>query len=112
VLGVPAVDGNLDLEVLRARLAERGMASLFIEGGGDTVSRFLAAGLLDRLQIAVAPLVTGAGTPGLRLPASSRLGDCLRAPGRAYRMGADVLFDCDLRGGPPEPGPSGLSSIY
>ena len=99
VVGVPADAGRLDLEALLARLAERGLAAVFVEGGGRTVSRFLEAGLLDRLQIAIAPLVTGAGTPGLRLPGCDEMAECLRPAHRVFSMGDDVLFDCDLRAG-------------
>ena len=64
VLHVPVASGGLNLEVLLARLHERGLFSVFVEGGGETVSRFLEAGLLDRLHIAIAPLITGSGRPG------------------------------------------------
>ena len=106
VVGVPADAGRLDLAALLARLAERGLAALFVEGGGATVSRFLEAGRLDRLQIAVAPLVTGAGTPGLRVPGCKDMAECLRPAHRVFSMGEDVLFDCDLRAGgsPPRGG--------
>ena len=63
VVGVPADAGRLDLEALLANLAARGVERVFVEGGGATVSGFLEADLLDRLQIAIAPLVTG-GTRG------------------------------------------------
>lgn len=99
VVGVPADDGRLDLEAALARLAERGLAAVFVEGGGATVSRFLEAGLLDRLQIAIAPLVTGSGTAGLRVPGRDRIAECLRPPHRVFSMGEDVLFDCDLHAG-------------
>jgi riboflavin biosynthesis pyrimidine reductase len=89
--------GGLDLVAVVDALRERGLKRLFVEGGGVTVSRFLRQGLLDRLQIAVAPLIIGAGRRGLTLPASERLADALRPQARCYRMGADVLFDCDLR---------------
>lgn len=103
VVGVPAEAGRLDLAALLAHLARRGLAAVFVEGGGATVSRFLEAGLLDRLQIAFAPLVIGAGIAGLRVPGRSRLSECLRPAHRVFSMGDDVLFDCDLRAGSSPP---------
>jgi riboflavin biosynthesis pyrimidine reductase len=69
---------------------------VFVEGGGVTVSRFLEANLLDRLQIAIAPVLIGNGRPAVRLTPQVRLSDCRRPGYRVYRMGGDVLFDCDL----------------
>ena len=66
------------------------------EGGGVTVSAFLEANLLDRLHVAIAPLFIGDGRPAIRLPARHLLRDCLRPRYRVFRMGGDVLFDCDL----------------
>jgi diaminohydroxyphosphoribosylaminopyrimidine deaminase / 5-amino-6-(5-phosphoribosylamino)uracil reductase len=103
LLRVPAEDGRLKLDVLLARLRERGLFFIFVEGGGETVSRFLEAGLLDRLHIAIAPLVTGSGRPGLTLPARDRITECLRPAHRVFMMGGDVLFDCDLRATAPPP---------
>jgi diaminohydroxyphosphoribosylaminopyrimidine deaminase/5-amino-6-(5-phosphoribosylamino)uracil reductase len=100
VLHVPADAAGLKLDVLLKRLRERGLKMVFIEGGGQTVSRFLEAGLLDRLQIAIAPLVTGRGRLGLSLPARDRIAECLRPAHRVFTMGGDVLFDCDLRAAP------------
>lgn len=100
VLGIPCRAGRLDLEALLGRLHARGLYSVFVEGGGKTVSRFLEAGLLDRLHIAIAPLVTGAGRRGLDLPERFQIRDCLRPAHRIFRMGGDVLFDCDLRSAP------------
>lgn len=97
VLAVPHTDGRLDLPALLAELHARGLIAVFVEGGGATVSGFLEAGLLDRLHVAIAPLVTGNGRPGLSLPARDRIADCLRPAHRVFTMGGDVLFDCDLR---------------
>jgi diaminohydroxyphosphoribosylaminopyrimidine deaminase/5-amino-6-(5-phosphoribosylamino)uracil reductase len=97
VIGVPTGDDGFDLAALLSALHARGLRKVFVEGGGRTVSAFLAAGLLDRLQIAIAPLITGAGRPGLALDARQRMADCLRMPHRVFAMGDDVLFDCDLR---------------
>jgi riboflavin-specific deaminase-like protein len=102
VLGVPdATDGAFDLARLLAVLHARGWRRVFVEGGGRTVSAFLAAGLLDRLQLAVAPIIIGEGRPAIRLPPPARLGDCRRPAHRVYRMGCDILFDCDLAAPPP-----------
>jgi len=82
-------------EVLRL-LRARGCHRIFVEGGGVTVSMFLEANLLDRLQIAIAPLLIGDGRPAIRLPPRTTLSDCHRPRYRVFRMGADVLFDCEL----------------
>jgi len=95
-LTVAGSDGRLDLVDLLRQLRMRGCARIFVEGGGITVSAFLQAGLLDRLQIAIAPLLIGEGRPALRLPSSQSLAQCLRPPARVFRMGRDVLYDCDM----------------
>ena len=90
-------NGNPDLQALLRALHSRGCHAVFVEGGGITVSRFVDAGLLDRMQIAVAPLFIGRGRAGMRIAGSQSLQDCLRPSYRLFRMGADLLFDCDLR---------------
>jgi riboflavin biosynthesis pyrimidine reductase len=77
-------------------LAERGLRRILIEGGADTVSRFLAAGCLDRLHVVVAPIVLGSGRVGLTLPPIERADQALRVAMRVHRLDDEVLFDCDL----------------
>jgi diaminohydroxyphosphoribosylaminopyrimidine deaminase / 5-amino-6-(5-phosphoribosylamino)uracil reductase len=110
-LPVPVADGRLDLRALLAKLHARRLFAVFVEGGGATVSRFLEAGLLDRLHVAIAPLVTGTGRPGLTLPARDRIADCLRPQHRVFTMGEDVLFDCDLRASAAAAAPAGDETI-
>jgi diaminohydroxyphosphoribosylaminopyrimidine deaminase/5-amino-6-(5-phosphoribosylamino)uracil reductase len=97
ILEVAASEGSLDLKDLVRQLHALGYSRIFVEGGGVTVSSFLTAGLLDRLHIAIAPLLIGEGRPAIRLAPQVRLQDCLRLQHRVYRAGADILFDCDLR---------------
>jgi len=97
VLGLRVEDGQFDLAELIGALHDRGLYAVFVEGGGRTVSAFLEADRLDRLQVAIAPLITGAGRPGLGLAARDRIRDCLRPAHRIFAMGEDVLFDCNLR---------------
>ncbi len=88
---------QFDLHELVDQLRARGFFRIFIEGGGVTVSSFLEAGLLDRLHIAVAPLLIGDGRPAIRMAPRRLLKDCMKVKPRIYRTGEDVLFDCDLR---------------
>jgi riboflavin-specific deaminase-like protein len=97
LLGIPLHGGRFDLEALIRALHSRNLFSVFVEGGGHTVSAFLQAGLLDRLQVAVAPLMTGVGRPGLRLAEKRQMKECLRPSRRIFSMGEDILFDFDLR---------------
>jgi riboflavin-specific deaminase-like protein len=79
-----------------ALLAARGCARVLVEGGGITVSRFLAAAALDRLHVVVAPLLIGSGRPGLTLPPIDRLDQALRPRHRCIALGDDMLFDLAL----------------
>jgi len=97
VVGVPRRGDTIDYAAVVAALARRGCRRIFVEGGGVTVSRFLAEGCLDRLQITVAPMILGSGRPALALPPLENLSEALRPPTRIFRMGDDVLFDCDVR---------------
>ncbi len=94
---VERTDAGLDPRGIRALLARRGLPTLFIEGGGVTVSRFLAAGALDRLQITVVPLILGSGRPSIRLPEVTDLHGCLRPRTRRLALGDDLLVECDFR---------------
>jgi riboflavin-specific deaminase-like protein len=79
-----------------AALAERGFRRLLIEGGADTLSRFLAAGRLDRLHVIVAPIILGAGRPSCALAGVTHPDHAIRPRVRAFPLGDEVLFDCDL----------------
>jgi len=81
------------LEALRVR----GLRRVLVEGGGITVSRFLEAGLLDRLHLTVAPILMGSGRPGITLPPIETPDQSLRARCRHIPLGDDLLFDLDLR---------------
>lgn len=97
VLGLPAQGGILEPRTVLAALRARGIRRLFVEGGGMTVSRFLAAGCLDALHLCVAPLIIGSGRAALVLPAIGRMEEALRLAPEVIRLGEDWLFYCRLR---------------
>ena len=97
IIGVDCDDASGGVAEALRLLRARGCSRVFVEGGGVTVSAFLQANLLDRLQIAIAPVIIGDGRPAIRLAPHARLSDCRRPRYRVFRMGGDVLFDCDLQ---------------
>jgi len=101
---LPRADGGQGLAVpaILSALAERGLHRVFVEGGGVTVSRFLAAGGLDRLHVTVAPLLLGSGVPSFTLPCPQSPEDGMRLRWTLHRLGDDLLFDIPLdRARPP-----------
>jgi 2,5-diamino-6-(ribosylamino)-4(3H)-pyrimidinone 5'-phosphate reductase len=65
---------RVDLEALLTDLADVGVSHLLVEGGGTIVASLLAGGLVDEIQLAVAPIVFGGqtaptpvGGPGWRI---------------------------------------------
>jgi riboflavin-specific deaminase-like protein len=94
IIGLPRTDGGIAPSAIRDALAVRGCHFLFIEGGGITISHFLSAGALDRLQLTVAPIILGSGRPSLTLPEIAVPGEGLRPRLRQMRLGEDMLYEC------------------
>ncbi len=93
---LPAADGRIAPADILMALAARGFRRVLIEGGAETVSRFLVARCLDRLHVVVAPIILGSGRPSFALPPIDRVGEALRAPMRVHQLDGEVLYDCDL----------------
>ena len=89
-------NGQIEPAAILAALAARGFKRILIEGGADTVSRFIAAKCLDRLHIVVAPMILGSGRTGISLPPIERCDEALRVPMHVHQLGDEVLYDCDL----------------
>jgi riboflavin-specific deaminase-like protein len=96
IIALPARDGEIAPSAIVAALARMGMRRILIEGGADTLSRFLIARCLDRMHVTVAPVILGEGGPGIALPSTERADRVPRMPVRVHKIEDDVLFDCDL----------------
>jgi riboflavin-specific deaminase-like protein len=95
-VALPSPRGQLAPDAILAALAERGFRRILIEGGADTVSRFLAAGCLDRLHVVIAPLILGAGRTSVSLAPIARVEEAMRVSMQIHKLGEEVLLDCDL----------------
>ncbi len=78
-------------------LGSRGLRRVLVEGGGRTVSAFLAAGSLDRLYVTTVALFLGDGVPGVRVPAATTIASAERWPARRFALGDDVCTEFTLR---------------
>jgi len=97
-LSIPwSEESGFDLVALLDELRARGLRRILVEGGGVTVSRFLQAGLLDRLHLTVAPVLIGSGRPSITLDPIGSLDQAIRPRWRRFPLGEDVLYDLDLR---------------
>jgi riboflavin-specific deaminase-like protein len=83
-----------------AGLHKLGLDHLMIEGGGITIARFMEADLLNRLHVAISPLLIGAGPQGLTTRPVARLAEARRPETAVYGLGSDVVFDCMLGNAP------------
>jgi diaminohydroxyphosphoribosylaminopyrimidine deaminase/5-amino-6-(5-phosphoribosylamino)uracil reductase len=96
IVALHAANGHIAPAAILSALADRGLRRILIEGGADTVSRFVAAGCIDRLHVLVAPLILGAGRSSFALAPTARIDEAPRVPMRAYVLDDELLLDCDL----------------
>lgn len=94
ILALPRSNGIIPPAAIRHALAARELHWLLVEGGGVTISHFLQARCLDRLQLAIAPVILGSGRPSLSLPEILAPGLGLRPQIRRMTLGQDLLFEC------------------
>lgn len=90
-------DGGLAPRDILEALAERGLTTVLVEGGANTISRFVDAQLIDRLHVSVAPIIIGSGPAGIRLSPIDRLSEARRPEVQVYNIGTDIVFDCNFR---------------
>ncbi|HEX5069318.1 MAG TPA: dihydrofolate reductase family protein, partial [Vicinamibacterales bacterium] len=92
-----------DMAVAVARLADRGVLSLLVEGGATLQTAFLQAGLVDRVQALRTPKVLGSGIPMPTWPVTHWLVPAGTEPprgrhDRSISLGDDVLTEWDVHG--------------
>jgi riboflavin-specific deaminase-like protein len=101
VVQLPARHGGFNPRNVLDALTARGLRRIMIEGGGQTVSAFLAAGLVDLLHYCVAPVLIGSGRPAFTLPVIATMDEATRLHPAVIPLGQDRLFVCRLATRPP-----------
>jgi 3,4-dihydroxy 2-butanone 4-phosphate synthase/GTP cyclohydrolase II len=95
---VPAGDdGRVALAAMLARLRANGVESVLVEGGSQIITALFAAGLVDRVIVAIAPIVIGEGTQAVNGLGVERVMDGIRLGNRTVvPVGDDVLLAWDV----------------
>lgn len=96
IITLPADDFHICPSQIVKALFDRGYQKILVEGGNQTLSNFMDAGVLDRLHLIVAPVIMGGGLSGLNLSPIDKLDEALRPEVTLYPLGRDILFDCNL----------------
>ena len=97
LISLPAIDGRIDPMQILQVLYAKGLRRVLVEGGAETISRFMSARCLDRLHLIVAPIVMGSGRPSFHLPAIEHMDQAMRLPVQTHLIGNEIVFDCDLQ---------------
>lgn len=95
-------DGQVALRPLLDELGRRGLNSLLLEGGGQLLGSFFAAGLVNEVWAFLAPLIIGGDdAPGaVRGPGAARLVGAWQLQNvRVETIGRDILVRGALPGG-------------
>jgi riboflavin-specific deaminase-like protein len=76
--------GRFEMRAVLEALYLRGITSVYVEGGAQTLERFLEEGMLDALQIHIAPIIVGDGRAAFPRPSVERLVDAQRLHGARF----------------------------
>jgi diaminohydroxyphosphoribosylaminopyrimidine deaminase / 5-amino-6-(5-phosphoribosylamino)uracil reductase len=86
-----AVYGDSDLRVLLSKLGAKEITSVLIEGGGDVLSQALDQGVIDKVEVYAAPLLTGGPTIAFAGGGAGATQNAARLHGIRYERIADDI---------------------
>jgi len=89
-------DEKVDLAQLLDILFQRGITSVMVEGGGETIAAFLEAGLVNKVTFVYAPKIIGGhrAVPAVGGRELTRLGDAVSLRDlRSFRLGPDIAIE-------------------
>lgn len=94
---VQAGPGGVDVAAALRTLRAAGIRSLLVEGGSRVITSMLAAGVVDRVIVGIAPSILGSGTEAVGDLGSIHMGDALRLTNRSvHAAGDDLLLAGDV----------------
>jgi len=90
---MPGKQGKIDIADLLVKLGEKEVASMLVEGGSQILGAFKDAGCIDRLDLAIAPMILGGcGKPVFGGKSAIKLDDAWKLTySSSQRSGKDIL---------------------
>jgi diaminohydroxyphosphoribosylaminopyrimidine deaminase/5-amino-6-(5-phosphoribosylamino)uracil reductase len=89
-------NGKIDLNDLMTQLSANGINSLMVEGGGETIASFLAAGLVNKMTLVYAPIVIG-GRASVSVASGLEIDSLSEAHQlhslRSFKLGPDIAIE-------------------
>lgn len=93
VIQLSKVDGHVDLRQAFKALGERGITSVLVEGGQQLSSALIRQGLVDKLELFIAPKLLGAGTRSLINIGVNKMKEIAELKDSAWtKVGDDILL--------------------
>jgi 3,4-dihydroxy 2-butanone 4-phosphate synthase/GTP cyclohydrolase II len=103
---VPAGPAGVDLAPALRLVRDMGVQSLVVEGGARVITSLLAASLVDRLVVGVAPMVMGRGLEGVGDLGVFHVRQGVALTNRSVHLvGDDVVIAWDVGRDAPHPAP-------
>ena len=97
IIHVEKVNGHSRLKEGMRKLADHGITSLLVEGGQQLSSALLKKGLVDRLQLFIAPKLLGGGTRSIIGLDVNRMEDIVPFASFSWKQsGRDMLLTADI----------------
>jgi len=94
LIRVRSKTGSIEPGAILGALRDRGIHSIYLEGGSTAVSSFLQARCIDLLQVHIAAMVMGSGLPSFVLPAVDHVKDSIKFVMSHAMLDGHVLLSC------------------
>lgn len=97
IIHVDQTEGHVRLKEAARKLCDKGIHSMLVEGGQHLSSALLRAGIVDRLQLFIAPKLLGGGTRSIMNLNVNRMEDIVPFSSFEWQqVGPDMLLTADL----------------
>ena len=101
VIGAQAERGVIALDALMRQFGQRGWCRVLIEGGAHLAGAALAAGIVDRVAMFIAPRILGSGLSAVEGLTAASVKHSLKLEHMTVRAsGADWLIEADVAHSP------------